>query len=66
MDVGLCVQTHFTVMDYAGHKVEVPSEAEFLEAFERENGAPFAVVDRKIDAMLKARGRERQKRPFFS
>lgn len=60
------MQTHFTVMDYAGHKVEVPSEAEFLETFERENGAPFGVVDKKIDAMLKARGSERQKKAFAS
>jgi hypothetical protein len=57
-----CEQTHFTVMDYAGHKVEVPSEVEFLQAFERENGAPFSVVDQKIDAMLKARGSEGQNR----
>lgn len=49
----LLEQTHFTVMEYAGHEVELPTEAEFLQQFEKENGAPWSVVDAKVDKLLK-------------
>lgn len=42
-------------MDYAGYTQNPVSEADFLEAFQRDNGGvPWSVVDVKVDAIVKA------------
>jgi hypothetical protein len=41
-------------MDYAGYVQTLVSEADFLEAFERDNGGvPWSVVDAKVDTIIK-------------
>lgn len=41
-------------MDYAGYVQTPVSEADFLEAFQRDNGrVPWSVVDAKVDTIIK-------------
>lgn len=47
-------ERHLTVMDYAGYQQTHVEEAAYMAAFERENGVPFAVVDARAEAVIKA------------
>lgn len=47
-------ERHLTVMSYAGYGQTVVEEAEFMAAFEKENGVPFAVVDARAERVIKA------------
>lgn len=48
------MERHLTVVNYLGYEQAAVEEAVYMAAFERENGVPFAVVDAKAEAVIKA------------
>ncbi|CAI7813748.1 unnamed protein product, partial [Closterium sp. NIES-53] len=46
-------QTHFTVMNYSGHKYEHVPTHEFVQAFEQEHSVTWQSIDQSVQRMLR-------------